>query len=94
MYLAHHELESVVVIIINIMSSAGQVWILCHVTFVSIIIAKYKVLELQGSGQEHDDIAELEALWLSSQGQQRAPQSSLGLKAIASAGQHCHIAPV
>lgn len=62
---------------------------MCHVTCVSIIIAQYKVLEMQGSGQECDDIAELEALWLSSQGQQRAPQSSPGLQATASAGQHC-----
>ncbi|DBB01980.1 TPA: hypothetical protein ACH3X1_000566 [Trebouxia sp. C0004] len=38
-----------------------------------------------GPGQERDDIAELEALWLSSNGQQCAPQSSPGLQATASA---------
>lgn len=47
---------------------------------------------MQGPGQECDDIAELEALWLSSQGQQRASQSSPGLQATTSAGQHCHVA--
>ncbi|KAL0044796.1 hypothetical protein WJX82_009971 [Trebouxia sp. C0006] len=41
-----------------------------------------------GPGQECDDIAELEALWLSSQGQQRASQSSPGLQATTSADRH------
>lgn len=41
-----------------------------------------------GPGQERDDIAELEGLWLSSQGQQRAPQSSPGLRAMAFADGH------
>lgn len=47
---------------------------------------------MQEPGQERNDIAELEALWLYSQGQQHAPQSSPGRQATTSAGQHCHVA--
>ncbi|KAL0024884.1 hypothetical protein WJX79_010740 [Trebouxia sp. C0005] len=39
-------------------------------------------------GQERNDIAELEALWLYSQGQQHAPQSSPGRQATTSADGH------
>ncbi len=38
---------------------------------------------MQVAGQEHDDIAELEALWLSAHGQQRSNQASPGGQAQA-----------
>ena len=46
---------------------------------------------LQNPGQERDDIAELEALWLSSHGQQRAFSHSHGVPAT-NAGKQGHIA--
>lgn len=43
---------------------------------------------LQRPGQERDDIADLEALWLSSRGQQRAAASTPGVQAN-NAGKQC-----